>query len=383
MASSSSVSRNVAKFEEDFQQKLYSSLVGTNSKISPDDLAASLRWAVLNGRGDLIPKFIQMANGNKHVIFFIWGGEKKNFFEPFFFQKVLNSPDADGKAALIVAALSDHHDVMEQLLKGKANPDLRYPSTDETALMIVSGKGSTEGIRILLSHRASLSLKDCEGNTALMIASRNGHNRAVVSLCTGVIDLTNSKLKTALHLAAENGKEKCVMNLLDQGANPFLLDVEHKSALLLAVENNFVSTALQLIVGIQFVLAQESTSTVRPESSLHPFDVGDLSGSTPLIVAAREGFSQICDMLLSSGAASVNVQDADGLTPLAHAARHESPQLLMKLLAHDASVSIMDRKGLTPLHHAVIADRPACILELLRAKADSTRPDCDGVTPMV
>ncbi len=59
------------------------------------------------------------------------------------------------------------------------------------------------------------------GDTPLLVAARHGHVTLLDALCKGCgvpLEHRNSDGKTALHEAAQSGKEECVQYLLSQGA---------------------------------------------------------------------------------------------------------------------------------------------------------------------
>lgn len=275
----------------------------------------------------------------------------------------------------MIAAPLRNKSFMKMLLLGKADPDLQMQSTGQSALMICAQNDDVEGARTLLEGGANASVMDHDGNTALMIASRSGFQALTHLLAVaGNPDICNSRMRTALHQAAENGKEKCVWTLLEDNADPMLLDMEGKSPILLAVERNYYGTVSQLIGSI--------LARFKLVGTVHPLDVADIHGFSPLIVAARDGHAQIAELLLLSKA-SVHLRDNDGLTALAHAAKGDRHFLLSRLLENGAAVDSLDKQGLSPLHHALRNGNAVCVLELLHKNANPMSPDPDGVAPMV
>ncbi|MGB3863606.1 MAG: ankyrin repeat domain-containing protein [Candidatus Aminicenantaceae bacterium] len=55
-----------------------------------------------------------------------------------------------------------------------------------TALMFAAGEGQLEVVQILLKHGADPSLKDVDGDTALVFAQRNGHAQVTGLLESGL-----------------------------------------------------------------------------------------------------------------------------------------------------------------------------------------------------
>jgi len=81
---------------------------------------------------------------------------------------------------------------------------------------------------------------------------------------------------------------------------------------------------------------------------------------------------------------SVNVQDAEGLTPLHHAADAGQVQMVRELVRQfEADVNRQDLGGMTPLHYAVVLDNPAVVGELLWSPVlDASIKDGEGQTAM-
>jgi ankyrin repeat protein len=150
--------------------------------------------------------------------------------------------------------------VAEQLLAAGANPDiqlkLRPPyrnyvfdrggdqvlSTGATALVRAAKGGDVEAVRLLLKHKASVSLPTEEGVTPLMAAAGTGHGAnptrgryktdAEAAQCVSLLVDAGAEVnaadprqrRTALHAAAAHGWAATVKTLADRGADLELAD---------------------------------------------------------------------------------------------------------------------------------------------------------------
>ena len=85
-----------------------------------------------------------------------------------------NIQNNDGWTALMVASQNGHQQVVELLLKEKANPNIQ-DNDGETALMAASEDDNQQMVKLLLKEKADPNIQDNEGWTALMAASLNGH----------------------------------------------------------------------------------------------------------------------------------------------------------------------------------------------------------------
>lgn len=87
--------------------------------------------------------------------------------------------------------------------------------------------------------------------------------------------------------------------------------------------------------------------------------------NTALTYAARDGFTEIAQLLLDSGAA-VNWIDGEGVTPLILAAFKDHPELTELLLAHGADTTIVDQWDRTALDYALMRGADDPIVQLLQ-----------------
>ena len=80
-----------------------------------------------------------------------------------------NALNGDGKPALVVATLAGNEAMVDQLLDGKADVNIRTRD-GQTPLMGAAVNGNIRILNILLSRGADLNAKDIHGFTALMYA---------------------------------------------------------------------------------------------------------------------------------------------------------------------------------------------------------------------
>lgn len=192
-------------------------------------------------------------------------------------------------------------------------------------------------INLLVSSGASVNARDCDGKTALHIASNaTCHIVAEILLNHGAaIDSQDNTGMTPLHDACKAGSSDKVEVLLRRGAN----------------------------VNIQ-----------------------DCSGDTPAHVAASYGYPSVLRQLISYGV-NVNLQNCEGLTPLHMTPYSESRQLEVVdvLLESDADVDLSSNLGDTALHRAIFRSfnhRPNKIYErLLQKGAQLDARNNNGRTP--
>jgi cytohesin len=101
---------------------------------------------------------------------------------------------------------------------------VRFSRSQETeALLRAASAGNADTVRtILASPNVDVNGVDDQGNTALILAARFGHNEVVRALLLAKADVRvkNKEGKTALMLAAEGGHDQTVAALTQAGAGP-------------------------------------------------------------------------------------------------------------------------------------------------------------------
>lgn len=184
-----------------------------------------------------------------------------------------------GKACLIMAIEKGRYDTVPSLLRGK--PDVNYQDNKGyTALILAVINNLIEIVQILLRAGALVDISDINRQTAIHHACIGGHESVLNILLRqsggeNVCLSRDSEGKTPLHLACQNGFDRCVTQLVN-------------------IEN---------------------ADTVRSF-----LDCRDQCSQTALHLASIGGHHRCVELLTQHGA-KVSVQDDQGDTPLHQAAR--------------------------------------------------------------
>ncbi|KAJ6237198.1 leucine-rich repeat [Anaeramoeba flamelloides] len=123
----------------------------------------------------------------------------------------------------------------------------------------------------LIQRGSNYNSMDFKGNTVLHVASSKGLYRIVAILCNLenlLINITDSKGKTAILKASRNGYHEIVKHLIKFGADPNILDNNRQSALDLAriYEQTKCINILEKYYETQSELIQESNELIELES---------------------------------------------------------------------------------------------------------------------
>lgn len=167
--------------------------------------------------------------------------------------------------------------------------------------------------------------------------------------------------RTPLHVAARDGDDAAVQQLLDRGAAIDAVDARGYTALTLAVAGHHAGV-------VRALLARGASASPAQES--------------PLIAAARAGDVDVVELLLDHGA-PIEPRDHLGRGPLYWAAYLGHRAVVELLLDRGADVHARDQRGDTPLHGAAsnVID-PEVLRVLIERGARIDVVDDIGATPI-
>ena len=210
----------------------------------------------------------------------------------------------------IVSFTEDEKDAEKQFIKEYK----RYP------LNIAARYGHTEIVKLLLSYKSNVNIREEYGNTPLISASQNNHLETVQELIKNKADINakNEDDNTALFLAVSNNNIEVIKELLDSGANV------------------------------------EETS----------------QGYTPLMRAANDGYLEATKLLLMHGARVDNITKNDGYSALQFAVSNKHKELAKLLITNGADVNLRDINGQTAIMRAVQTDDYNLVDILIKSGAD-------------
>jgi ankyrin repeat protein len=156
--------------------------------------------------------------------------------------------DDAGNNALVLAATSNHEDMVREVLANHPDLDVRG-GLGMTALGIATVRGATLEAQRLLAAGANPDIADANGVSPLASALRLGRGALATSLITAGADpnIADHDGCTPLHIVAESGDAQRVAELLRHGADPNVLDRDRRSPLFLAFFNHHREVAEVLV----------------------------------------------------------------------------------------------------------------------------------------
>ncbi len=281
----------------------------------------------------------------------------------------VNAAQGDGMTALHWAAMKDDADLVQTLLFAGANVRATTRIGTYTPLILAAKSGSGSVIAPLLKSGADANSQTANGTTALMLASASGNADAVASLIEGGAQVNATEpvrgLNAAMFAAASN--RAAVLPLLAaRGAD---LKATSKVTDLAALSRD--PAALRDITFGNPGLPGEPPAGGRngpapggrggrgPQTAGvdRNYQLNELvaahGGLTPLLLAAREGYSAAVQALLDAGADLNQPSAGDKTTPLLIATINGHFDLAKMLLDKGADPKAASENNAAPLYAAL------------------------------
>ncbi len=204
------------------------------------------------------------------------------------------------------------------LTASASDPLPRYASELDAGLREAAARGDVARLRQLIKDGAQVNAVDAWGNTALLVAAREGEIDVARLLLRSLADVEGrGGSMTPLAAAALRGHTQMVQLLLRAGADVNAVGLNEQTPLMNAVKLNRTAVAQTLI---------KAGASTR---------ITDRSGDNLLVVAITENQGDMLALLLDSGM-DPNLPDANGLSPLYWAQQLQRPAMAQRLLAAGA-----------------------------------------------
>ncbi|CAD8047889.1 unnamed protein product [Paramecium primaurelia] len=327
-------------------------------------------------------------------------------FLRYFMQQTMEytCQDENGRKPVHYAAASQTSNCLQYLLDNGV--DAREGDKFlTTPIMIAAKYGRAHNIQLLLD--TNLKGKNKEGNSAIHLASQNGHTECVKILINNgvLINIAGKNRMTPLHYACAYNHLELVEYLLDEGARINAKDKFGRTPLIMAARNGNQTILSKLIYyGADVTISDSSKNNLIHHAAAYGFlecvqtlievkvDQNQFNSwkLTPLNVALAKNHFGIVKELLKYDDTDVNCIDDDGLTLIASLIKEFNStqdqfdfiQYLIK--EKKAQINIQDKFGKTCIQHALLCKQSDLQVELVKLLlvngADIHIKDKDGRT---
>ncbi|GET85552.1 hypothetical protein, conserved [Leishmania tarentolae] len=228
-----------------------------------------------------------------------------------------------------------------------------YEGNSASPLMWAAFKGHLSIVRFLVDHGAPLEAVNALGHTALQWAITGGHTSIVRYLLDHGADASHCDRQgfDASFAAVQSGHLALLLMLTEDAAREgHLLQTSDYGLVFYKPSSEQQARAATCV----------SPRTTRPYYLLSP-QQRDVEGHTLMHWAAYRNSPSMCHYLLDHWGYDVDAQDSHGRTPLIWAAREGFAETIELLLSRGADRRIVDNDGRTALQHARIRNHPEAV----------------------
>ncbi|EHK40517.1 putative ankyrin repeat-containing protein [Trichoderma atroviride IMI 206040] len=276
-----------------------------------------------------------------------------------FWSRKITERDDLGRTLLHCAASGGHQDMVELLLRHRADANAK-DGRGGTTLMWAAAQGHQGVTDLLIKHGVDVNAKDQRRQTALGKAARQGHLEIVRRLLHlgADVEAEDDRKQRPLGLAAEQGHEAVVEALLKRTPQVDNQDFWGQTALMRAAQRGHAAILICLLLDNGAEVDARST----PQQD------------TALIKAAEEGRESIVRLLLDRGA-DMDARDWAARTALMRAVDRDQEAVVRLLLERGADVNVNSWEEGTALMRAARRGNPAVVELLLASGADVDAKD--------
>ncbi|CAE7588263.1 ANK1 [Symbiodinium natans] len=297
----------------------------------------------LNLKGFSLIKYIQaFASQNR----------KKAWIDTEFLNSVLQSfnkrylnerEDFFGYTSLALACSVGHAGLVKLLLEAQADSKIKC-NLGNTPLHLAARAGHVAAVQVLVQHKVALDSKNAEGWTPLMWAAMSGRADVVAALLAAHAEAKAKDVHgmTALMWATRHGHVDVMRSLLGDGPDLSITDFDGHSVMYHARQHKAARKMLERFEDL----------------------------NRRLLRSAQSGDIREASRALEAGA-FVDTLDADGASPLLHAASQKNMSMVRLLTRHGADPSLEASRASSPWLRN--AEYQTSIQEVLRDAVKANR----------
>lgn len=312
------------------------------------------------------------------------------------------------KSLLMIASLNNYKEIVDFLIKKKANVNLKNEETGRTALIYAAAKGNSEIFEKLLKAGADVSLYDNDGLSAVHYAAKNdfgniinsvpefinygtekeGFSPLMYAIACNKRNCINEIVKTsdlsykteagctALHIAANQGTPEIIQILTNAGADYTSKNSDGQTPLDIAVINRNIKNVTALIKCFNHNDRYSYGTSTDKSGTVYFKAIG-----IAILRASVLGYDEILNELLNyANTVEINQKDSDGSTALIYAIEKGNNSTAKILCKYNFLINEEKNDGTTPIMAAIKNNNSEMLDILIEKKADLTKSTNDGKT---
>ena len=279
----------------------------------------------------------------------------------------------DGMNCLHIAACQGHLNLCKLLIDKHKFDVKAADSLGWRVLHCSAQSGSYELLTYLADMGTDIHLETNGGVNCLHIAANGGH----LNLCKVLIDkhkfdvnMADKRGWTALHFSAHSGVYELVTYFADMGTDIHLKRNDEVKILLMRAHNEHWNICKMLLDELKFDVIMDdndeqtilrfSASNGSYEQDTYYVDMGTNihletnDGMNCLHIAASEGHSKLCKILIDKHKFDVNMADNFGFTPLHYSVQSGSYELVTYFADMGNDIHLKTNYGQDCLHIAAL-----------------------------
>ncbi|XP_052076529.1 ankyrin-1-like [Mytilus californianus] len=281
-------------------------------------------------------------------------------------KSIIDMANKEGSKPFVYACENNAMQVAKYLLHHSAksiNVNEKYQTKNNgTVLHIVSAKGFTNLVLLLLEKKADVDALDRSGCTPLHYASNSAVAKSLLDMNAN-INAIDSLGRSPVYLACGTKNERVLQLLIEKNAEINQKTINGLRPIHAACQSGSI--------GIVKILLEKGTTVNSSKPSI-----------VPLHEACKIGNESITNILIAAKA-SVNHKTKDGLTPLHQACMNERVIVAKILLDNKANVNDANKYGWTALLFSCARGFHTVVDLLLQHGANVNICDEDKISPLM
>ena len=250
-----------------------------------------------------------------------------------------------------------------------------------SGILRAAGNGINKAVQFFVEMGVNIDNVDSNGTTALMLASKAGHQEILETLLSG----------GANGSCQDHGQTAVTTDTVSLPHT----DIDQESTILMAAQTAVLETQVTHYNGNPDEQDNNGMTALCHASQGGHSKVVEIllkggadpniqmaDGATALIFASRDGHSEVAQILLKEGA-DPNIQEEDGWTTMMYACQNGHFEMVQILLKGGADPNIQQEVGATALMFASQNGHSEVVQILLKGGADPNLQEEDGWTTLM